>query len=72
VLRTPLEQLHAVVGAVDVAALARPDRDGRLGALDELAGSVLEAVSELAEVAELGYFAQVGPGTVVGDERWGA
>lgn len=72
VLCTPLEQLHAAVGAVDVAALARPDRDGRLGALDELAGSVLEAVAELAEVAELGYFAQVGPGTVVGDERWGA
>jgi uncharacterized alpha-E superfamily protein len=72
VLRTPLEQLHVPIGALDVAALARPDRDGRLGALDSLAGSVLEAVAQLAEVAELGYFAQVGPGTVVGDERWGA
>ena len=54
------------------ADLARPDPAGRLTALDELAVAASRAVEELAEVAELDYFAQVGPGTVLGDESWEA
>ncbi len=71
-LRGPLAELRALVGSLDASELARADREGRLGTLDAVAASALRAVAELADVAELGYFAQVGPGTVVGDERWGA
>jgi uncharacterized alpha-E superfamily protein len=72
VLSEPWRTLDALVATSSAADLARPDPAGRLTALDELAVAASRAVEELAEVAELDYFAQVGPGTVLGDESWEA
>ncbi len=69
-LAAEVDRLLALVGDVTAAELARTDERGRLRNLDALLRDVLGATGELADAAELEYFAQVGPGTVVGDESW--
>jgi uncharacterized circularly permuted ATP-grasp superfamily protein/uncharacterized alpha-E superfamily protein len=66
-----VDALRRIVAAVEPNELSRPGADGRLGALAELLSSTSGALARLADAAELEYFAQVGPGTVVGDESWG-
>lgn len=66
-----VDRLRRILASVDPAALAHPDHDGHLRVLGSLLSATQHAVGCVAEVAELDYFAQVGPGTVVGDESWG-
>jgi uncharacterized circularly permuted ATP-grasp superfamily protein/uncharacterized alpha-E superfamily protein len=42
---------------------------GRSQALAELLGTLDRELGEIADLAELGYFAQVGPGRVIGDDE---
>ncbi len=55
---------------LDPAPLARADHGGRLEALTELVDSLAEQLGGIADLTELGYFAQVGPGTVIGTGQW--
>lgn len=66
-----VERLDTRLGDIVVADLARADTRGRLRALDGLLEDVEDCARALAEAAELEYFAQVGPGTVLGDETGG-
>ncbi len=69
-LSTPLHTLGGLVDDLSTTELAGVGPTGRLDALDRLLGTALDAVEQLADAAELGYFAQVGPGTVLGEETW--
>jgi uncharacterized alpha-E superfamily protein len=71
VLAAPIAALESTVARAADPELAVCDAEGRLAALDRLLRAVDTQIRRLAEAAELGYFAQVGPATVVGDERWG-
>lgn len=70
-LLAQVDRLGRILASVDPATLAHPDHDGHLRVLESLLSTTQQAVDRVAEVAELDYFAQVGPGTVVGDESWG-
>jgi uncharacterized circularly permuted ATP-grasp superfamily protein/uncharacterized alpha-E superfamily protein len=63
-LRAELDGL----GAVDLAQL---DGDGRHHRLQRLLDQVRSMLGQLGEIVELGYFAQVGPGTVLGTDTSG-
>lgn len=69
-LSTPLHTLGGLLDDLSTTELAGVGPTGRLDALDRLLGTALDAVEQLADAAELGYFAQVGPGTVLGEETW--
>jgi uncharacterized alpha-E superfamily protein len=56
--------------ARDDAGLARLSAEGGIGRTEGLAGlltSLDRQLGELADITELGFFAQVGPGTVIGE-----
>lgn len=61
--------LRRLLDAAAPAELARTDTTGCRVHLATTLASVRESVARLADAAELGYFAQVGPGIVVGDDR---
>jgi uncharacterized alpha-E superfamily protein len=69
-LDADVDALRSLLRSSSAADLARPDAAGRFTSLDELLDAALRSVERLADGAELGYFAQVGPGTVVGDDNW--
>ena len=69
-LRDRVGRAISLMDALDPAPLARADHDGRHSALTELVDSLAEQLGGLADLTELGYFAQVGPGTVIGSGQW--
>jgi uncharacterized alpha-E superfamily protein len=65
---TVVEGLGAELEDLGPAQLAQLDDAGRHHRLQQLLGRVHTHLDALEEIVELGYFAQVGPGTVLGTE----
>ena len=69
-LRDRVDRLISTVDALDPLLLAESDHRGRHGALVTLVDALASQLGDVADLTELGYFAQVGPGTVIGSDQW--